>query len=767
MSDKITVMKRKTMTAAMDEGRAHHSAERLPEAEAIYRGVLEAEHDNADALHLLGVIAHHRKNNELSVKYVTQAIAAKPAIADYHITLGIAFSAQGMANEAVAAFKRGAELNPDDAEAHYNLGIAWQAVGKNADAVACHRRAVALKPDLAEAHYSLGNTLKNEGMLDDAVIAYHRVLALRPDDGEAYNNLGNTLRKLGKLDDAEAALASALKLAPDIAVMHNNLGAVLLDRGNLDGAVREFRKALALKPGYAQAHDNLGNALKDQGKLDAAVAAFHKALEIRPDYSLAHNNLATALMDQGKLEDAVGACRRALELDPDSTVAHGNLGAALMDQGRLAAAMTSFRRAIEIDPAFDQAHSNLLFSLPYDARTTAAELFFEHRRWADLHEAQVTKLPEIPAADDAERPLRIGFVSPDFHTHPVGFFLEPVLSHHDRSRFEMVCYANATKTDDVTTRLRHSASEWREIFGFNDDDFAALVRRDRIDILIELTGHQAENRLLALARRPAPLQVAWMGGVNGRGLSALDYLITDRIHARPGAEEFYMEKLIRMPHGYACYRPPDYAPALQAPPAQRSGRLTFGCFNNISKINDRVIALWAEILHAVPDARLLVKTVALDDRPTRQRLMDKFEAAGVSRQRVELQGRSPHAELLAGYGEVDIALDPFPYSGGLTTCEALWQGVPVITWPGELPQGRHSASHLTHAGLSDSIAASGREYIALAVRWANDIPALTRLRAGLRDRMAKSNLCDGAKFTSDLEGELRKIWRRRCAAGAV
>lgn len=767
MSDDATPEHDNSIARAMDEGRAHHSAGRLPQAEAMYRHVLAAEPNNPDALYMLGGTALQQGKNALAAECFDKAITAQPDSADYHINLGIALNAQGKRKDAVAAFQSGAALAPDDAGAHYNLGIALQGVGRLDGAEAAYRRAVQLRLDHAGLHFNLGNVLRARGKLEDAAAALQKALTLKPDYAEAHNNLGNVLRGQGHLDGAVASLQKALALKPDDAPAHNNLAAVLLDQGKPGEALVALGKALALNPENAEAHFNLGNALRAQDKLDDAVAAYNRAIKLRPDYVKAHNNLGAALQNQGKLRAAEAAYREILTMQPDDAEAHNNLGGVLKDQGRLEEALPSFRRAIAIDPAFDQAHSNLIFCLPYDPRTTARELAAEQRAWAQQHERPILKSPEFPAADDPERRLRIGLVSPDFYAHPGGFFLEPLLSRHDRSAFEILCYANSSKNDDVTARLRGHADEWRQIAGLSDAAFAQLVRRDRIDILIELSGHQADNRLLALARRPAPIQVGWLGAVNGRGMASLDYLITDSIHAPvdDDTDALYVEQLIRLPNGYACYRPPDYAPAVREPPAIRTGHLTFGCFNNFAKINDRVIALWAKILHAVPDAHLMVKTPALKDDITRQQLVEAFAAAGISGARIDLRGPSPHAELLACYGEVDIALDPFPYSGGLTTCEALWMGVPVITWPGELAQGRHSASHLTNVGLSEFIAGSAAEYVERATRWANDIPALSALRACLRENMAISNLCDGAKFTLVFESELRRIWRQWSNAG--
>ena len=363
---------------------------------------------------------------------------------------------------------------------------------------------------------------------------------------------------------------------------------------------------------------------------------------------------------------------------------------------------------------------------------------------------------------DPERPLRLGFVSPDLRLHPVGFFLARVLENLARPSFEVVCYGSRADRDTLSVRLAAAANEWHDVVGLDDDALADRIRGDRIDILFDLSGHTTENRLLVFARRPAPIQISWIGYVGTTGLKAMGYLIADRFHVPPGAEVHYCETVLRMPDGYVCYDPPAKAPPVGPLPALGRGQFTFGSFNNVAKLTNEVIALWAEIVRQVPGARLVLVSEALDGVTARDRISAAFVAAGGDRDRLELRGGTPWLEVLAAYNTIDLALDPFPYSGGLTTCEALWMGVPVITCPGETFAGRHSLSHLSNVGMTETIVADAREYVDLAVRLAADLPHLASLRAGLRARMAESPLCDGPRFAGHLMVLLRAVWRQWC-----
>jgi predicted O-linked N-acetylglucosamine transferase (SPINDLY family) len=341
----------------------------------------------------------------------------------------------------------------------------------------------------------------------------------------------------------------------------------------------------------------------------------------------------------------------------------------------------------------------------------------------------------------------------------VGFFVIRFLENLDRGQGEAICYSNRLSQDELTTRLRAAATTWRDVFGWTDERLAEQIRADRIDILFDLAGHTSHNQLLVFARKPAPVQVTWAGYVGTTGLQAMDYILADRYEIPPGAEGHYSEKVLRMPDGYVCYDPPSYAPPVSALPALERGYVTFGSFNNPAKLGPQIVAVWAKILQRLPLARLVLKYQWMNDSAVAGRLAKLFVGHGIEPGRVELLGWSPHPELLAHYHHIDLALDPFPYNGGLSTCEALWMGVPVVTCPGETFASRHSLTHLSTVGLTETISGTLDEYVDLAVSLACDLPRLGAIRDSLRPQVDSSPLCDGKRFAENLIQLLRGVWR--------
>ncbi len=491
---------------------------------------------------------------------------------------------------------------------------------------------------------------------------------------------------------------------------------------------------------------------------------------------MVHNNLGSALQDQGNLEEAVACYQRALALKPDYAEAHNNLGNALKDQGRPDEAIACYRRAQELKPDYAVAGSNLLFALQYCAGITPAALAEAHAEYDRRHAAPLRSREQGAGGGRGTRAagrgagggeqhaghdgrLRLGFVSADLGRHPVGYFLVRVLENLSRQEHETICYSDRIGKDDLTYRLRAASTQWRDVIGMNDQQLTEQIRADRIDILFDLAGHTAHNRLLVFARKPAPIQVTWAGYVGTTGLTAMDYLLADRYEVPPGAERHYRERVLRMPDGYVCYDPPAYAAPVTPLPALERGQVTFGCFNNPAKITPQAVEVWARILRRLPGARLVFKFKGWNDRGVARRFGEMFAAHGIGPGRLEFLGYSPHVELLAEYGRIDLALDPFPYNGGLTTCEALWMGVPVVTCPGATFASRHSLSHLSSVGLTETVARNLDEYVELAVSLAGDLPRLAALRAGLRQRMAASPLCDGKRFATNLAAILYDVWK--------
>jgi predicted O-linked N-acetylglucosamine transferase (SPINDLY family) len=751
----------------LDRAWQHYQTGQWPQAEQLYHQVLAVNPDNVDALHLLAAIAGQTGRESLAVDYLRAVLRLQPGMAAAHNNLGNALAAQKKFVEAIASLQEAVRLRPDDAMAHNNLERARHEAGR-----------------LAHEHLIRGVALAEQRQLLEAMACFQESLRLRPDFAEAHNNLGNALCEAGRYVEAEACLRRALGICPDYPEALYNLGNVLLRQrrwkeslGNheeaqekLTEAVACYRLTLERKPDHAEAHLNLGNVSKEQEDLDEVVACYRRALERKPDYAEAHLNLGNVSKEQGDLDEAVACYRRALELKPDYADAHSNLLLTL--QYRTEVTPTELAKA---HAEYDQQHAATMYSsiAPHEkspnsqtrlrvggAATNPGGSRVRQERGPSDHRPHSGECGYIGRPPGHLDTLRVGFVSPDLGRHPVGYFLVRVLENLNREQFETTCYSDRPAHDDLTARLQAAASHWRDVKGRSDDQLAEQIRADRIDILFDLAGHTAHNRLLVFARRPAPVQITWAGYVGTTGLKAMDYLLADRFEIPPQAEADYCETVLRMPDGYVCYEPPSYAPAVSALPALAKGSVTFGCFNNPAKINPQIVAVWAKILRRLPASQLVLKYRGLRTGRNAARLIDEFADHGIDPHRVTRLGSSPHVELLAAYHHIDVALDPFPYSGGLTTCEALWMGVPVVTCPGPTFASRHSLSHLSNVGLTETIATDLDEYVELAVALAGDLPRLAALRSGLRDRMAASPLCDGPRFAANLGALLHDVWER-------
>lgn len=713
---------------------------------------------------VLGVVSNMMGRSSDALAPMQRAVALLPDDAVAHNNLGNTLKDLGRLDEAELSYRQALRIKPDYAEAHSNLGSVLMRTHHLIEAETSYRRALEIKPDYAMAHSNLGVVLQYLGRLDEAEECYRMALQIAPDYAEAYNNLGDTLIDLGRLADAEACCRRAIEIRPDLAEAHNNLGNALRNSGRLVEAESSYRCALKIRPEYAMAQNNLGVTLQNSGRLDEAEVAFRRTLALMPDYAEAHNNLGVTLQELGQLDEAEARYRRALAIKPDYADAHNNLGNALKDQGRLDEAAGSYRCALANKPGFAEAYSNLLFVLNFFSSERGDEILAVCREYDERFclplrgEWQACK-----NSRDANRRLRVGYVSPDFRRHAVAYFAEPIFSNHDRSQVEIFCYAEVKREDEYTGRFRQLADHWRSTVGLRDDEAAEMIRSDEIDILVDLAGHTAGNRLLTFSRQPAPLQVTYLGYPGTSGLSAMNFRITDR-HADPEgiADGRYTERLLRLPDSLCCYRPANDMPEVTALPALKSGNLTFGSFNNSNKIDDRTLALWATLLQRLPTARLIL--LAVPEGGIRQRLTRNFVELGIRSERLEFHGKLPADQFYRKFQEVDIALDPVSVSGGTTTCESLWMGVPVLTLVGECFITRVSYSFLETAGLSDFAAFSPEDYIRIATHLADNLPLLAEIRAGLREHLRLSPLVDEVGFTRNLEGTYRMIWKDWCSA---
>jgi predicted O-linked N-acetylglucosamine transferase (SPINDLY family) len=610
--------------------------------------------------------------------------------------------------------------------------------------------------------WSPGWAALQAGRPADAEQLCRPALAAAPSSAEGWFLLGMACLAQGRSAEAEASFRQTLTLRPDIPDVHYQLGNALWRQQRFDEAEACFRRAIELRPTYPEALINLGNALQDRKQLAEAEGCFRRALVLRPDYLAAVVNLGTVLLDQSRPGEAEAFFRRALQLRPELAGVHYNLGRSLRDQGEVNEAEACLRHALALAPDYAEAHSDLLLTLHYRAGVTPAELAAAHAEYQRRIAAPL-RAAWRPHSNDPnpDRPLRVGLVSPDFGRHPVGYLIVRAVEALARRPGAVVCYSGRRNPpDDLTARFRAVASTWHDTPRWTDEQLAETVRADGIDVLIDLAGHTGVNRLLAFARKPAPVQVTWLGYEGTTGLEAIDYLIADEATVPPGAEADYRERVLRLPGGYVCYDPPADAPDPGPPPALAGRQVTFACFNNPAKLSPPALAAFAAVLSRVPGARLLLQYRGLTDPAMAGRVRKRLAAAGADPGRAELRGGMPVADYLAAYREVDVALDPFPFSGGLTTCDALWMGVPVVTLPGPTFASRHGLSYLSSIGLAEELAARDvDDYAARAAMLAQDLRRLAELRAGLRDRMVRSPLCQGDRLADELLAALRVAWR--------
>jgi len=583
--------------------------------------------------------------------------------------------------------------------------------------------------------------------------AYEAVLLSDPLNYQAGCNLGAILRQAGETEAAIRQLGETAEHHPEEADVFYNFGNALSDAGRLDEAIAAFDKALSIKPNAPGALFNLGIVLARKGDSARAEAVYRQTLEQAPDYYDAALNLGALMESQGRLGGAIAAYRQATEIAPDRAAAWNNLGLAQQHAGRISDAITTLHRAFGLEP-IDRVASNILMCLQYhpdvseDFLTASAKTFGQRFKPASLP----------PVDRSVNRKLRIGYVSADLLAHPVGLLLKEVFACHDRDKFEVYCYANQARADDITTMLQQNAS-WRWVAQLNDDALYQCIRNDEIDVLVDLSGHTSGNRLPVFGRRAAPLQISWLGYFATTGLPAMDAVIMDPYHAPPWADQLFAERVVRLPDTRFCYWPVPFAPEVVSPPCLTKGYVTFGSFNNTAKLNKRVIEVWAEILRQVPESRLVLKYRSFADAEYREDLLRQFADLGVNNGRIELRGQSVHGELLQQYADIDIALDPFPFSGGYTSCEALWMGLPIVTLPGRRPVSRQSLCFLANIGLVDLVASDESGYVAKAVHLANNPEGLARLRQELRDRMRSSALMTAAEFTRNYEAAINALWR--------
>ena len=774
-------------------------------AETLLRRTIALEPRNVIHHSNLGMILASQGKVEEAIAALRQALALDPNSAEVHGNLANALQSSGQTDQAIAEYQTALSLKPGSAEFHNNLANSCRAKGDIDAAIRHFRESLAIRPGNFEIRTNLALALKQKGMWDESIAAYRQALAIRPNDPEALLNLGNAVQEAKRPEEAIGIYREALTIKPDLAEAfygmanairaigdceraiaafeqaiaansnyldaYNNLGVVYQEIGELERAIAVLTRACAISPTYLEARNNLGIVYHEAGRLAEAMDAYRAALAIKPEYPEAMANLALVLEELGQTEQATELYRQSLAIRPEQGITRNNLANALREVGRIDESLAEYRQA-ETVMTEPWAGSNVLFLLHTHPDWGAQQLLEEHLKWARRF-ADPLKPAELTYDNDPDpqRRIRIGYVSPDFNEHPVGRFLLPLLANRDRAGFEVYCYSGVRRPDDITSQFIRMADAWRKVNGLSDQRLADMIRQDRIDILVDLTMHSKDNRLLVLARKPAPVQVTYLAYPGTTGLSTIDYRLTDCYLDPPSTgsgqapgqdDSLYTEKSVRLPRTYWCYVAPWQAPAPNALPALRNGYVTFGCLNNFSKISSVTWESWCELLGRVPNSRLLIYS---REGTHRDRVRRQFDEAGVRPYRIDFVPRLPGPDYFLQYHKIDIALDPFPYPGGTTSCDALWMGVPVVSLAGQTAVSRGGASILSNVGLPQLLAQTRGQYVQIAADLAADLDQLSRLRATLRAQMQASPLMDASQFARDVEAAFRQMWQTWCAIG--
>jgi protein O-GlcNAc transferase len=793
-----------TVPELLEHANRHHLAGELDAARGFYERAILAEPGNATAAFALGVLELQAGNFAAAIDQMKSAIAANQGNTvppRFYFGLGKAYAGLNQNVNAAAEFGRALAAEPRWAEVRFALGRARQAQGDLPAAISEYRKTLEIQPEFAEALNNLGNCLQMQGNLAEAEPMYRRALAARPEYAGAMANLALVIAAGGKTDEAVELLQSAIRLEPAAAMHYVNLGAVLCQRRNFSDAAAILDKAIALDANLPQAAYNLGNALQGLGKLREAIGYYQKAIALQPDYVDAYNNLgnvfsslgdfaqaaaafdaamaarpdnATALNNAGclqrklgKMEQAETTLRRALAIDPSLAAAWSNLGNVLKDAGALDAAIACYRKAVALDPRDAVAHGNLVYSLLFQT-DDGPMILAEAKRWDDLHgkplrPANVAlaadRSPDRGSTELAEVRLRIGYVSGDFRDHCQTLFTLPLFSSHDRVAFEIYCYSSVERPDDFTRQLIPHADVWRDARHWTDAELANVIADDGIDILVDLEMHMATGRPGVFARKPAPIQVAWLAYPGTTGMSAIDYVLSDPRLAPPQFDDHYSEKVIRLPDTFWCYDPltdPPYRPEVNPLPALSGGPITLGCLNAPCKLTDQTIGMWAGVMRQIGNARLLLMA---PPGQRRQHLLGRFAAAGIAADRVAFVPFQPRSLYLQTYHQIDIGLDTFPYNGHTTSLDSLWMGVPVVSRIGNTAVGRAGLSQLTNLGLEELAAETDEWFVHIAAALASDLSRLAATRQDLRGLLQKSPLMDRQRFARNIESAYRSMVR--------
>ena len=740
---------------------ALHQQGRTLEAREGYCEVLRLNPSAAPALKMLGVLALQDNEPGPAIQYLGQSVSLDPSDAEAQIYLGSAHALRQDFEAAIACYDRVIALDPDtSALPYYSRGNAQLELRLYAAAAASFEQAIALESDLdAEAYFGRGIAEQALGRAAAAIASLERAIALGSTrSAQAHAARGLLLRGLGDHVGALAAFEAALTMQPQWVEMLNNRGVTLASLGRLGEARQSFESAVALEPDHALALNNLARTLEDLGDAGAALAVYDAWMHV-DGLGAAFGNAGAALFGVGRLDEAEDVLRRGVERFPAYAPTHVNLGNVLSKGGDIAGALDCYRQALQLDPNGVTAHSNLAFGLMFVAEDAQAVLE-ECRRFDARFATPLTSSPHARPGAAAARRLRIGYVSPDFRNHCQSCFTLPLFAHHDRDAFEVTCYSTARRTDEITQRIRTHVDAFVDVGSQSDAAIAERIRADEIDILVDLAMHMSNGRPLLFARRPAPLQVAWLAYPGTTGIAAMDVRFSDPRLDPPGFDAHYSERTIRLKDSFWCYDPLSAAAPASAPPALARGHVTFGCLNNPCKLTERTLRLWAPVIEQVPNSRILLLSVS---ERSRSRILERARSAGLDPQRVDFVGFQPRTQYLETYHQIDLCLDTFPYNGHTTSLDSLWMGVPVVTRVGATAVGRGGLNLLYHLGLTDLASDHDEGFVSAAVNLARDMDRLSALRRALRPGLERSPLMDAPRFAASMETALREAWAHHAA----
>ena len=768
----------------------------LAKAEEYYNHILSGNPDNARALLQLGTIYYRRNNLGIAQDYMQQAHAKGLDDESYYINYGLVCDKQDRAEEAEDCYNKALTLAPEVPQTYFNKGLLLYKLFRFQESVECFAKANSLEPGKWLTEFQLACSLQECKRYDESLEYFNKALQKQPENSRILCGIGMSLLRKYKYKEATTYVEKALALEPDNSVILNNYAFILKENGRKLEAKATFEKALRLNPNNFEALLGLGRLLTELGDYNTCRELFNKAIKLKPDYyapyasmGISYYNTSTrealewfnkalelnpeaddvyslrgyALNILGNTEEAEKSLRKAIELRDNNADYHQNLGNVLMVQAKISEALEHSRRAVELNPNNYLAFSNILLYTHYIPQATQEDIWNLHQTFSKMFEPRDINLRPYLTEPRRDRKIRVGLVSSDFRKHSVAYFVEPLLAHKDSNNFEYYTYSNVKVPDRISQRIADLSTKWQSILQLSDVEAAELIRNDHIDILIDLGGHTADNRLRVFFLKPAPIQVSWLGYPDTTGLQNMDYRIADEYTEPEGSEKYSSEKIIRLPGGFHCYSvfadSPDIAPA----PSVANGYVTFGSFNNFAKCSKETIFLWSEILKNVPHSKLVLKALSLGDKYVQENAYSMFEEFGIKRDRITMLPRTKGLkEHFMNYNNIDIALDTYPYNGTTTSCEAMWMGVPIISLFGPNHASRVGLSLLSHVDLQQLAAASPEEYVNKAVALATEEALRIELRSTMRQRLQSSPLLNAENFAQKFEAAMRAIWNVYC-----